>query len=169
MSLNQNTGLEILLVIPVILDLPTQVVCNRMTFIFTQDVYINLQFLGRELNISAQLLVETFLKRCCFSWEKPVFPFTTRINAASGCFSSLYDGYFFRSSSTTWNFTLQWDTSFYDLTHKWASRVCSGAYSFLIHHFLSLSTIFSHLVEKYLFFLHVVPSWRKKHQFKRKI
>lgn len=36
-------------------------------FSFTQYLYINLNVLGRDLNISAQLLMETCLKRCRFS------------------------------------------------------------------------------------------------------
>lgn len=71
------------------------------------------------------------------------FSFRTSINAASGCFSLLHVGYFFRSPSPTWNFTLQWDKSFYNLTRKWASRMCSGAFLFVIHHFTSLKTFFS--------------------------
>lgn len=95
------------------------------------------------------------------------FEFRTRINTASGCakscYSTFYDGNFFRSPGATWSYTLEWDVTLYSPTHKWANRMCSGSCSFLIHHFPSLKTIFWYFtfwgnILNHLFFLHFFSS-----------
>lgn len=56
-------------------------------------------------------------------------------------------------------FSLQWDTFLKNITHKWASKMCSGSYSFLILRFLSLNKISFYLIEKLFFPLQFVHTY----------